>query len=982
MNSNFDLAPAQWVTLRRLLDEALDRPPAERTTWVDALAPDYEALKPRLHALLAFDVRGTSALPLDSLPRIETAQFLADRRTEADGLHAGGKVGPYRLVRLLGEGGMGEVWLAERTDMLHKRQVALKLPRLLTGRAALAERMAREREILAGLDHPNIARLYDAGVTADGQPYLALEYVEGERIDAYCARGQLDVPARLRLFLQVARAVAHAHANLVVHRDLKPTNILVTAAGDVKLLDFGIAKLLEDGRAAETELTQLAGRALTPDYAAPEQILGQPIGTAADVYALGVVLFELLTGTRPYQLKRESRAALEEAIVQAEPARPSSVVAEPKLRRRLQGDLDTIVLKALKKAPSERYGTVQALSEELERYLEGRPVLAQADSRFYRLRKFVARNRLAVGAAAAVLLAIVTGAGVAVWQAREAQAEQQRAEEVRNFIASIFRDASPYQASGKPLTGLELLKLAKDRIDRIDPARVGQRVELLNLLAASLLSLEDPKTAETVLVQALSEAAKGLPSDDPQQLRARRLMSQVHRAFGRVKDMRRELEQILPALRSRVNKDPEELVAALVNEVNLEIVETRFDEAETTAREGLQVIDRKLGGRSAFQVPLLTGLFTSYRMRGKSDLALEAAERAFRVALDLQNGNAQHPTVASARTFLANAFEESGHPARAVQEAAAAVADTAAVFGPTSRIVGIRTALLAERQITVGAVRDAEKNATAAIDILGKHLEPGSRTYAAAVEIRGLALLAARRGAEAAQELDRARTVYERIFGPGTMMPATVTRSRALALALAGRVDEAERDLQALAGGPRLANDAYDVTSQVLGAVELLQGRPDAAVPLLQKAEGSMPEGIRLAISRYQLQIQLGIGQVGRRAYADAVTTLERALRQHETLRMQASPQWADAMVAMGRAQLGLNRAVDAQRYLEQADAFWRDFDPDNRWAGEAAFWLGRSHAALGRASDARQAYARAAKILARSPMPGDGRLVEFAHRG
>jgi serine/threonine-protein kinase len=215
--------------------------------------------------------------------------------------------------------------------MLQRRPVALKLPRGAWRRAALAERMAREREILARLNHPNIARLYDAGIDAQGQPYLALEYVEGERIDAYCRRNALDVAARLRLFLQVTRAVAHAHANLVVHRDLKPANILVAA----------------DGTARETELTQLAGRALTPDYAAPEQIVGEPIGTAADVYALGVVLFELLTGARPYAIRRDSRAALEEAILNVDPPRPSSVATTPKLRKRLRGDLDTIVLKAL-----------------------------------------------------------------------------------------------------------------------------------------------------------------------------------------------------------------------------------------------------------------------------------------------------------------------------------------------------------------------------------------------------------------------------------------------------------------------------------------------------------------------------------------------------------------------------------------------------------------------------------------------------------
>jgi tetratricopeptide (TPR) repeat protein len=368
-------------------------------------------------------------------------------------------------------------------------------------------------------------------------------------------------------------------------------------------------------------------------------------------------------------------------------------------------------------------------------------------------------------------------------------------------------------------------------------------------------------------------------------------------------------------------------------------------------------------------------------MRGQTDQALEAAERAFRVALDLQSGNSEHPTVASARVFLANALEDSGQPARAVQESQAAVKDTVAVFGPASRIVGIRTALLAERQLAAGAVRDALATSTAAIEILGKHLEPTSRTYAAAIEIRGLALLAARRGAEAADELWRARTVYEKIYGPGTIMPATVTRSRALALAFAGQLTEAERDLKALAGGPRLANDAYDVTSQVLGLVELLQGEPQAAAALLQKAQVSMPESPGLAITRHQLQIHRGVALVGLQSYDEALSVLEDALQQHARMRMHVSPLWSDAMVATGRSHLELGRVGEAQKYLEQADAFWRDFDPQSRWSGEAAYWYGRSLSAMGRDSEAAGAYERAAAILARSPFPGDAHLARVARR-
>jgi serine/threonine protein kinase len=461
---DFALDPARWATLRRLLDEALERDPSQRAAWLDSLDGPLAEFKPRLRALLEQDA-ATSHRRMHTLPKVETADFAS---TPLDSMPE--RIGPYRLLRELGSGGMASVWLAERTDMLQGRQVALKLPhgdwgafgaRGASRRAGLVERLAREREILATLNHPNIARLYDAGVADDGQPYLALEYVEGERIDAYCARHQLDVPARLRLFMQAARAVAHAHANLVVHRDLKPSNILVNAQGDVRLLDFGIAKLLDQGQAEETELTQQAGRALTPDYASPEQIRGEAIGTASDVYSLGVVLYELLTGVRPYRLEHASRAALEAGILRAAPLRPSDSTDDPRLKRALRGDLDTIIGMALKKLQSDRYATVDAMAADVARHLEHRAVLAQPDSRMYRLTRLIRRNRVAVGAATAVAASLVIGSSLALWQMLEAIAQrdnaarqQQSAIASNEFLKQLLEDVG---ASGKPRTLVDTL---------------------------------------------------------------------------------------------------------------------------------------------------------------------------------------------------------------------------------------------------------------------------------------------------------------------------------------------------------------------------------------------------------------------------------------------------------------------------------------------------------------------------------------------
>jgi len=394
-------------------------------------------------------------------------------------------VGAYRVLSLLGYGGMGSVWLAERVDGLFDRQVALKLVHsTLLGRVMI-ERFARERGILASLTHPNIARLLDAGLTEDGHPYLALEYVAGTPLNNYCDHRRRSVRERLELFRQVLSAVQYAHAHLVIHRDLKPSNILVTDEGHVQLLDFGIAKLLSEGEARETELTQLGGRALTPDYAAPEQIAGAPITTAADVYALGIMLYELLTGERPYRLQRESRGALEEAILQSEPVRPSRVAltdkaalaratTPKKLLRGLKGDLDTIILKALKKVPAERYATANALAEDIRRFLSGDVVLAQGDSVAYRTVKFLRRNRVAIGVLSALFLTLTGGLAATSYEARVASAQRDAALQAQFSSLTQTAAARLNNADVAMASGIILQVLAGTQTSTADAVSVFQ----------------------------------------------------------------------------------------------------------------------------------------------------------------------------------------------------------------------------------------------------------------------------------------------------------------------------------------------------------------------------------------------------------------------------------------------------------------------------------------------------------------------------
>jgi serine/threonine protein kinase len=487
----------ELATLSELLDAALSLPTEAREGWLAALAPEHEGFRLVLHELLQRADRGEDGGFLSTLPKVAAAARLASD------LQPGQLIGPYRLERLLGSGGMGSVWLATRIDSL-QRTVALKLPHLYAAGAGLAERMARERNILARLEHPNIARLYDAGITSEGRPYLALEFVQGEAIDLFCKSHALDIRRRVELLVQVARTVAYAHAHLIVHRDLKPSNVLVDREGQVHLLDFGIAALLDTSAAAAGEsLTRQLGPALTPDYASPEQLRGEPVSTASDIYALGVLAYELLTGRRPYSFKQGNLFAAMQAALTTDPSLPSQIASEPEVRRQLRGDLDSIVLKSMHKSPKSRYATALEVLEDFIHYLRAEPIRARPDSLAYRLRKFVQRNRAAAVSIGLVLVSLCAGITGTVWEAgravrgeRQARAAEHRAErrfdDIRTLTHSLLFD---YHDAIKDLPGAtpvraRLVRDAMAYLDRLARETAGD-VALERELAAAYGRLGD-----------------------------------------------------------------------------------------------------------------------------------------------------------------------------------------------------------------------------------------------------------------------------------------------------------------------------------------------------------------------------------------------------------------------------------------------------------------------------------------------------------
>ena len=568
---------------------------------------------------------------------VETGSFSATPTEPPRGRNAaaGDVVGSYRLISELGRGGMGAVWLAERTDGQLKRQVALKLPHLAWG-GALAERLTRERDILASLEHAHIARLYDAGVDREGRPYLAMEYVEGQPIDVYCRERALPLRERIDLLLQVAAAVAHAHARLVVHRDLKPGNILVTADGQVQLLDFGIAKLMEGDRTEKTFLTELAGRALTPDYASPEQIRGEPLGTASDVYSLGAVAYELLTGTRPYRLKRGTPAELEEAITSIDAPRASEAAKEPALRRQLKGDLDAILNKALKKDSGQRYATVEAFAEDLRRHLNQQPVLAQPDRFGYRARKFVRRYRLQVAAGIVVALALLAGAGVALWQAQRARAQAARAEEVKRLVLSIFKDADTAGGGTRKTSAADLLEQARARLAAVPVSDPAVRAELLTSVGVSLVGLGEYKQATEVLEDATKLAVAQLGAGHRETINAQLALGEALIEIGDIKRAGAHLDAAERGMRR--TGDTAGLVNALRWKANLRVQESRFDEAIAAATEAVQLAEARLVATNKRIVMLANHTLAGTRMDAGQSGRLEPARRTYELAREIDGG--------------------------------------------------------------------------------------------------------------------------------------------------------------------------------------------------------------------------------------------------------------------------------------------------------------------------------------------------------
>ncbi len=832
------MPPARWRQIDALFDAVLELPPEDRAAFLDAHTADDPSLRQELEALLAaFDEADAFLEQPAGAPAPTVEPTLEGRR-----------VGPYRIVRQIGQGGMGTVYLAEREDV--QKQVALKLVRAGLSSPDHVQRFLVERRVLARLEHPNIARLLDAGVAEDERPFFALEYVEGRPIDAYCDDRRLPVERRLALFQTVCGAVQYAHRNLVVHRDLKPSNILVTDAGEVRLLDFGIAKLLEDE--PEEALTRTGARLMTPAYASPEQIRGEPVTTASDVYALGVLLYELLTGRRPFDEIETSE--LERAFAGGEPKKPSTAVGEAarrggedattataarattaeRLRRRLSGDLDAICLKALRDDATRRYQSAEQLLEDLRRHLGGLPVLARKDTTGYRLRKFVRRHRVGVAAAAVVLLALVGGIVATTWQARIAEAERQKAEQVAAILPELFWNLEPGELQNAAVTPEEMLDRGLEQIDAQLAEQPEIQARVLTLATDLYMRLAAYDKAEQAARRALSLRHQRYGTEHENVAASMAMLAQSLDKQGRYGEAEPLHRQALAMRRALLGDDHLDVATSLHNYALLLEMQGRHDEAAARYREAL-ALRQKLGAPPRDLAYTQTNLAVILNYQGHYEEAVPLAREA--LALRKKELGAMHPDVANSLSNLAAILQASGSNEDLeplYQEALAILRKTHDAGHP---FVAYTLNSLAFYLRNKGAYAEAEAHYREALAILRK--AHGAEHDWVATVLHNLAQVQADQGraAEAGGLYREAIAMQARLLGQEHPALAASLYSLGELLLAEGRPDTAEAYLQqALAIRKAALPEGHAATAQtmsLLGACLAARARYDEAEPLL-----------------------------------------------------------------------------------------------------------------------------------------------------
>lgn len=803
-----------------MFEAALELAPGERAAFLSEACRGDTSLRGEVEALLSSDNKAAGFL--DGRLEAATALFGDGEAPLAEGV----VIGAYRIVRELGRGGMGTVYLAGRADDTYKKRVAIKLIKRGMDTEEVLSRFRNERQILASLDHPNIARLLDGGTTGQGLPYFVMEYIEGQPIDRYCDEKQLTTAERLQLFRTVCAAVHYAHQNLVVHRDLKPTNILVTNEGAVKLLDFGIAKLLNPDLYARTDVaTAQWVRPMTPDYASPEQARGLKITTASDTYSLGVVLYELLTGRRPYRITSYTPREIERVICEQEPEKPSTAVhrveTEPspdgetqialspekvsrtregqpeKLRRKLAGDIDNIVLMAMRKESHRRYSSVEQFSEDIRRHLEGLPVRARKDTFGYRAGKFIGRHRVGVVATALVavlivgfaVLTLVQSARVAA-ESDRAKRERVRAERVSTFLQDIFKVPDPSQSRGNTVTAREILDRGAEKISQELKDQPEVQATLMDTIGLVYFNIGLYDRAAPLLEEALKTRRRILGDDHLDVARTLTNLAQVRAESDDLEASESLTREALAIRRKHYGAEHAEIAESLNDIAYLSRAKGEVETAEALYREALAMRRKLLGNDDLYTASSLSNL--AVLLANKGDLA--AAEPLYREALQAlrKSYGDDHPDVSLTLNNLGSLLRAKGDYAAAERAHREALAIRIKLHGEEHLMVSLSLHNLAAVLNEKGEVVEAEALWRRSLAMRRKVVPAGHRTMAIALYSLGKLLLEKGEAASAEPMLREALVIQRKTSPKNDWSTHDTASVLGACLTALRRYDEAE----------------------------------------------------------------------------------------------------------------------------------------------------------------------------------------------
>ena len=880
------MTPQRWNEVQALFEAALEKAPAERISYLREACKDDEALLKEVSSLLAADDKEHAMLEGHALDGMDLTSFSVDNTLE--GTH----IGPYKLLHQIGEGGMGLVYKAERADGLFEQQVALKLIKRGMDTAQIVRRFEAERRILARLQHEHIAQLFDGGITDDGLPYFVMEFVDGVPIDQYCDDHQLSIDERLSLFVTVCKTVLYAHANLVVHRDLKPENILVTADGKVKLLDFGIAKVLGDGD-EQTRLTQAGARVLTPAYASPEQLRGEIIGTSTDIYSLGVVLYELLAGRRPYdptnpssqspaipatsepegpstqveRAMRDSDTATADTISKARGTQPD------KLRRRLSGDLDVICLKALRPDAERRYGSVEALSEDIQRHCNGLPVLARPETAGYLLKKFAQRHRAGIGITAIGVLLISTLVSfytVRLAEERDrAQLEAEKAQQVSEFLQDIFEVSNPSESKGQSITARELLDRGAAQLETDLADQPDVKANMLDVVGSVYRELGLYTRADSMHLRALNDKKKLYGEERTEVATSLNLLGLARRTRGDYAGADSAYRAALDIQRVLLGDEHEDIAETLAN---LAVIVRRMgnnEEAETMARESLRQRLKLLGPTHTEVAATMNNLAILLSVRKAYEEADSLYEEVTRI-LRINEGDV-HPGVASTLNNRAYIRGQLGDQDAAVALYQESLDVKRRLYGETHPSL-IRTLNnIAQIFISTDKHKEAEPFVQEAVALSKKSFDKPHPDMAISLANQGLILANNKAFAEAETLRREALDIQRSVYSQKHSRIATSLHVLATLLLEQGQFAEAKSMMEeALAMNKEVAGERSQPVARDLrglGEIHVRAGTFAAAIDPLEKAQAlyaelDTPEHANVALSRMMLgQAHTGIQQ-------------------------------------------------------------------------------------------------------------------------